>query len=185
MRKRERIGALSSPERVVAPIKSKGIQFDLDAARIRSCVDHQIQGEIFHGRIEIFFSRFRQAVDFIDEKDVAQFQVGQKAGQIARFFDGRARCHSELRTHRFGNDVGQRRLSQVPEGRKKGNGPRASLRFLAASMKISSRARTDSCPTKSDRRCGRRGISKVPSGFVQEDSIYASLILKNCSKKTI
>ena len=47
-------------------------------------------------RIEILFDRLRDAVNFVDEENVALLHVGQQAGQIAGFFDHRPRSDAHV-----------------------------------------------------------------------------------------
>ena len=70
------------------PDQSERVQLDLHGPRVRARVDHEVEIEILHGRVEIFFRDFGEAVDFVDEEDVPWFQVGQKPSEIARFLDG-------------------------------------------------------------------------------------------------
>ena len=54
-----------------------------------------------------------QAVDFVDEEDVALLDIGQNAGEIARFFDLRPRGGVELGPCSAGDEVGQGGLAQT------------------------------------------------------------------------
>ena len=46
-------------------------------------------------------------MDFVDEQDIARFEVGQKAGEVAGLLDGRAAGALEIGAHGFGEDVGE------------------------------------------------------------------------------
>ena len=50
-------------------------------------VDHDIEAEILHRGIEIFLDGFGDAVDFVDEEDVAFFEARQQTSEVAGFFD--------------------------------------------------------------------------------------------------
>ena len=54
-----------------------------------------------------------EAVDLVDEQDVALFEVGQDRGQVARPLDGRAAGRVQVHAQLAGDDVGQRRLAQA------------------------------------------------------------------------
>jgi len=51
------------------------IQTNLNASSIRPGIDHDINFEVLHGRIQIFFHDRTQTMDFIDEKEIAGFKV--------------------------------------------------------------------------------------------------------------
>ena len=96
------------PERVVAPTSVKRGRLIWIDTRRRSGIDDDVQPVILHRRIEIFLDGRVQAVDFVDEKDVALLDVGEDSGEVARLFDLRAGSRMELGARRFGNQVGQR-----------------------------------------------------------------------------
>ena len=52
-----------------------------------SLADHQIKLVILHGRIELFFNRWIEAMYLIDEQDVAFLKVRQLSDQVARNLD--------------------------------------------------------------------------------------------------
>ena len=84
MPKRERSGALTIPARVVAPTRVNFGRLQTKTARLRSLVDDDVEPVIFHRRIEIFFDRRLQPVDFVDEKHIAFFQGGEQARRARR-----------------------------------------------------------------------------------------------------
>ena len=63
----------------------------LHRARARALADHDVELEVLHRRIEDLLDRRRQAVDLVDEQDLARLQVRQDAGEVARLLDHRAR----------------------------------------------------------------------------------------------
>ena len=69
-------------------------------------VDDDVEAEVFHGGVEVFFYCGVEAVDFIDEEDVAFLDVGEHAGEVACFFDLWARGGVELGACGSGYDVG-------------------------------------------------------------------------------
>src|SRR5690606_3364219 len=57
--------------------QGEGLQVDLHAAGGRPFADHDVDLEIFHGRVEDFFDHGRQPGNFVDEEEVVRFQVGE------------------------------------------------------------------------------------------------------------
>ena len=51
-------------------------QVDADRARARPLADDQVELKILHRRVEDLLDRRRQAVDLVDEQQVARLQVG-------------------------------------------------------------------------------------------------------------
>jgi hypothetical protein len=64
--------------------------------------------KIFHGRVEDFFDHVRQAVNFVDEKNVALLQIGEQRCQVTGAFYDRAGRTFEVDAHFQGDDVRQR-----------------------------------------------------------------------------
>ena len=85
---------------------------DADASGVGSLVDDDVQFEVFHSGVEVFFDVFLHTVDFVDEQHVSSFEVGEQASKISRFFDSGSAGAFEVGFHGFGDDVGQRGLSQ-------------------------------------------------------------------------
>jgi len=52
-------------------------QIELDGARSGALADHDVQLIILQRRVEDFFDDRTQAVDLVDEQDVARFEIGQ------------------------------------------------------------------------------------------------------------
>ena len=74
--------------------------------------DHDVQLEIFHGRIQHFFDDGRKTVDLVDEQDVAGLQVGQQRGEIAGTLEHRPGSTLDGNAHFLGDDIRQGRLAQ-------------------------------------------------------------------------
>jgi hypothetical protein len=51
-------------------------------------------------------------MDLIDEEHVTFFEIRQQPGEVAGFFDGRPAGAFEIRAHRFGENVRERRFAQ-------------------------------------------------------------------------
>ena len=63
--------AVTSASRVVAPTSVKCGRFSLMERADGPFADDNIQGELLHGRIQDLLDHAAQAVDLVDEKDVA------------------------------------------------------------------------------------------------------------------
>lgn len=59
----------------------------MDASGVGSGVDDDIEPEVFHGGVEVFFDSGVEAMNFVDEEDVAFFEVGEDTGEVTCFFD--------------------------------------------------------------------------------------------------
>ena len=90
MPNRSRSGADRRPTRVVAPDQGEALQPEPVAARVHAFVEHEIDREVLHGRVEQLLHRFGEPVDLVDEQDVAGFQMGQDPDEIPALFEGRA-----------------------------------------------------------------------------------------------
>jgi hypothetical protein len=88
-------------------------QVEPDAARIGALVDDDVEAEILHRRVEILLDVFVEAVDFVDEEDVALLQRGEESGEVACLFDDGAGRRGDVRAHRPGDDVGERRFAEA------------------------------------------------------------------------
>jgi len=64
-----------------------------------------IQSEILHGRIEDFFYRTIQSVNFVNKKHIMFFQISKEGCQISRTFNGRTAGNPEINPQFIGNDV--------------------------------------------------------------------------------
>lgn len=53
--------------------EGEGGDGEADAAGVGALIDHNVDTEVFHGGVEVFFDVFVDAVDFVDEEDVAFF----------------------------------------------------------------------------------------------------------------
>ena len=61
---------------------------------------------VLHRRIENLFNGATETVNFIDKEDVAVFEVGENAGEVAGTLDGRARGDAERGAELVGDDAG-------------------------------------------------------------------------------
>src|SRR3712207_124445 len=92
--------------------KRERTQVDLDAARRRTFVYHDVDAVIFHGGIQILLHHGRQPVNLVDEEHIVRFETGEHSCQIARFVEHRPRSDFKTHTQFVGNDVRKRRFTQ-------------------------------------------------------------------------
>ena len=88
-------------------------EVDLDRARRRALADDQVELEILHRGIEDFLHRRVEAMDFVDEQDVARLQIGELRGEIAGLGDHRPRGRAEIDAELARHDLRQRRLAEA------------------------------------------------------------------------
>ena len=67
---------------------------------------------VLHRRIEHFLDLRVEAVDLVDEQDIAVFQIGQQRGKIARLGDHRPGRGAKAHPQFLGDDLRQRGLAQ-------------------------------------------------------------------------
>src|SRR5699024_8971152 len=84
----ERRGKKSCPCRRAHQRKLRKIQ--TDRTRESAFADHNIYGEILHGRIKHFFYLTVQAVDLIHKEDVALLKIVEDGGHLSRLLDRRS-----------------------------------------------------------------------------------------------
>src|SRR3546814_2494376 len=87
-------------------------QIDADRARLGAFADHQIERAILHRGVEHFLDRGLEAVNLVDEEDVAILQIGEERGEIARFGDDGAGGGAETDPHLARDDLRQRGLAE-------------------------------------------------------------------------
>ena len=88
-------------------------QVDADRARRRALADHQVERAVLHRRVEHFLDRGIEAMDLVDEQDVAVLEVGQQRGEIARLGDHRPAGGAEADPHLARQDRGERGLAEA------------------------------------------------------------------------
>jgi hypothetical protein len=72
-----------------------------------------VHPEILQGRVEDLLTGRVQAVDLVDEQDVAGLQVRQDGHEVTGPFDGRTGRDLDLDAHFVGQDVRQSRFAQT------------------------------------------------------------------------
>ena len=104
--------------RVVAPISVKLGEVDLDRARRRPLADDEVELVVLHGGIEDLLHRRVEAVDLVDEEDVAVLQVGEQRGEVAGLGDDRAGGGAEADAQLARHDLGERGLAEARRPRE-------------------------------------------------------------------
>ena len=143
MPKRSRSGVVSRPGARRRADQGELAQVDLDRARRRPLADDQVELEILHRRIEDLLDRRIEAMDLVDEEDVALLEVGEQRREVAGLGDdrpgGRAEIDAELARH----DLRQRRLAQARRADEQHMVERlaARLRRLDEDLQIGARGR--------------------------------------------
>ncbi len=88
-------------------------QIELDGPGRRPFANDDIELVVFHSRVEYFLDHFIEAMNFVDEEDIARLEVGQNRAEVAHFFDGWSRGDLDTDTHFFGDDMSEGRLAQT------------------------------------------------------------------------
>ena len=86
--------------------------------RAGALTNDDIDAEIFHREVEHFLGCAREAVDLIDEQDVAFLEARQDRRQVARMLDRRSGGQAQRGSHFGGDDHGERRFAQPRRARK-------------------------------------------------------------------
>ena len=75
-------------------------------------VDHDINSEILHRRVEILLDGRLEAVNFVDEEDSSSRHRREETRQISSLLDRRTTRSAHLGLHGIAQDVGQSRLTE-------------------------------------------------------------------------
>ena len=94
--------------------EGEGGEGDVHDLGMRAGIHDDIDLEIFHGGVEVFFDDVGHAVDFIDEEDVAMLEVGEDAHEVGGADEGGAGGDFWRGTvHFVGDDVGEGGFAQA------------------------------------------------------------------------
>ena len=107
-------------------------EVDLHRARRRAFADDEVELKILHRGIEDFFDGGVQAMDLVDEEDVARLQVRQDRGEVAGARDHRARGRAEVHAEFARDDLGHRGFAEARRARKQ----HVVERFVAAARGV-------------------------------------------------
>ena len=93
-RRREQAGARGGAD------ERERLHVHADAARRRALADHDVDLVVLHRRVEDLLDGGVEAVDLVDEEDVALLQVGEQAGEVALALErrpgGGVHAHAQL-----------------------------------------------------------------------------------------
>ena len=99
--------------------QSESRQIKLESFSRRAFADDNIQFEVLHGRIKDFFNKLVEAVNFINEKDIAVREIGENRAQIAHFFNRRAGSGANAGARFIGDDMSESRFAKAGGAIKK------------------------------------------------------------------
>ena len=96
----------------------KGRKGERDRRRAGPLAHDDVDTEVLHGEVEHFLGGSREAVDLVDEEDVALLEAGENRGEVTSVLDRGAGRQSQGRSHLGGDDHCQRRLAESRRARK-------------------------------------------------------------------
>ena len=82
-------------------------------ARARSLSDHQIDPIVFHRRIENLLDGGQQAMDLIEEENLARFERSENGGEVALALEERAGTGLDGDAELVGDDLRERGFAQA------------------------------------------------------------------------
>ena len=83
-------------------------KIDLDRTGGRTFTDHDVEFEVFEGRIKNFFYNRRETMDFVNEENVMRLQAREHGSQVACLFKDRTGGLTKFDAEFVGDDVCQR-----------------------------------------------------------------------------
>jgi hypothetical protein len=87
-------------------------QVECEGARGRPLADDDVEPEVLERRIEDLFDRVVQAMDLVDEEDVARLEAGQDRRHVALALERRAGDAADTDAELLTHDEGERGLAQ-------------------------------------------------------------------------
>ena len=79
---------------MVAPTSVKGASGSCSVRGVRPVAGHDVDAEVLHRGVEVLLDDRREAVDLVDEEDVAALELREQRGELALVLDRRARARS-------------------------------------------------------------------------------------------
>ena len=153
---RSRSGPVSSPARVVAPIRVNGGSSSGIAVAPGPLADDDVDPEVLHGHVQQLLGRAGDAVDLVDEQHLALAEAGQYRGQVAGALDRRAAGDPNRRAELGGDDHREAGLAQPGRPGQQDVVRRAIAAGGRSRSTSSSCSRTFGWPENSASRLGRR-----------------------------
>ena len=93
--------------------EGEGLEVQLHTAGRRTGLDHDVDAEVLHRRVEVLLHHGRKAVDFVDEKHVVGLQRGEQSSQVAGLVEHRTGGGFNAHTQLVGDDVAEGGLAQT------------------------------------------------------------------------
>jgi Holliday junction DNA helicase RuvA len=88
-------------------------QRQAEGPRAGALADDDVEAEILHRRVQHLLDLPAEAVDLIDEQDVARLEVGEDGGQVARALQRGTAGGAQLRAQLGGDDAGEAGLAET------------------------------------------------------------------------
>ena len=98
---------------MVAPTRVNGGDVERDRGRARALADHDVDPEVLHRQVQHLLGGPGEAVDLVDEDDLALLEGGQHRRQVAGPLDRRAAGEPQRRAELGGDDHRDRGLAQA------------------------------------------------------------------------
>ena len=89
------------------------LEAEPQAARARPLADHDVEREVLHRRVEDLLDRPVEAVDLVDEQDVALVEGREDRGEVPRPLDRRPARVADVHAELAGDDRRERRLAEA------------------------------------------------------------------------
>ena len=124
-------------------------QVERERARRRPLADDDVEPEVLERRIEDLLDRAVEAVDLVDEEDVAGLERRQDRGDVALALERRPGDLADADAELSADDLRERRLAEPGRARRAARGRAPRRAPCAASSAIASCSLTRSWPTKS------------------------------------
>ena len=89
------------------------LEAQAQAPGARPLADHHVEREVLHRRVEDLLDRTVEAVDLVDEQDVALVEGGEDRGQVPGALDRRAARVADVHAQLAGDDRREGRLAEA------------------------------------------------------------------------
>jgi len=93
--------------------ESEVVQFEADVAGFGTFAEDEVYRIIFHRGVKDFLDGEGEAVDFVDEEDVAGLEAGEERGEVTGTLDGGAGSDADRNAHFGGDDHGEGGLAEA------------------------------------------------------------------------
>ena len=90
----------------------EGRECQRDRRRAGALTHDDVDAEVLHGEVQHFLGSAREAVDLVDEEDVALLKARQNRGEVASVLDRGTRRQAQRRSHLGRDDHRKRRLTK-------------------------------------------------------------------------